>query len=56
MTKFLTGIIVILLAIAIVGVSVTASYHSDMSAVREHTAALAARWLRLTVDQSSMPG
>jgi pimeloyl-ACP methyl ester carboxylesterase len=36
MAKFLIGLIVILLVVAIVGVAVTARYHSDMRAVQEH--------------------
>jgi pimeloyl-ACP methyl ester carboxylesterase len=36
MAKFLIGLVVILLTIAIVGMAVTARYHSDMSAVQEH--------------------
>jgi pimeloyl-ACP methyl ester carboxylesterase len=40
MAKFLIGLIVILLAVVIVGVSVTARYNSDMSAVREHIGSL----------------
>lgn len=36
MSKFLIGFIIILLLIAIVGVSVTARYHSDMRTIREH--------------------
>ena len=36
MAKFLIGLIVILLVIAIIGVAVTARYHSDMLTVQEH--------------------
>lgn len=36
MTKFVIGLIVILLIIAIVGVAVTTRYYSDIHAIREH--------------------
>jgi pimeloyl-ACP methyl ester carboxylesterase len=36
MTKFLIGLTVILLTVSIVGVAVTARYHSDMRTVQEH--------------------
>lgn len=43
MRKFLISLIVILLVIAIVGVAVTARYHSDMRAVQEHIDSLDVR-------------
>jgi len=43
MARFLIGIVVILLIIAIVGVTVTARYNSDMRAIHKHIDSLDAR-------------